>query len=136
MESKKYVLDAPIWNGGNRYVGIAPFRLKKNNLKISCRYRNKQGKPIRGWEGELFLSKRFADRYEIKTFKYGKLYLIPLDDLIEFNEQINAKLREMKKKTWSNTYTKTEINQILLENKNISDICKMFPGCQIEPNPS
>ena len=46
MESKKYVLDAPIWNGGNRYVGIAPFRLKKNNLKFSCGYRIKQCNPI------------------------------------------------------------------------------------------
>ena len=136
MASKKLILDKPIWNGGERYVGIATYRLRDNNLRVSCRYRNKSGNPI--WQGELLVTKRFAERFSTKEYKTKggkpfKVYLIPLDDLIEFNDILNDKLKAQQSVT-SKTYTRQEISSILAKNSKIREIVEMFPGCEIEPN--
>jgi hypothetical protein len=136
MASKKLILDKPIWNGGERYVGIATYRLRDNNLRVSCRYRNKSGNPI--WQGELLVTKRFAEKFSTKEYKTKggqsfKVYLIPLDDLIEFNDMLNDKLKAQQSVT-SKTYTKQEISSILAKNSKIREIVEMFPGCEIEPN--
>ncbi len=136
MVSKKLILDKPIWNGGERYVGIATYRLRDNNLKVSCRYRNKSGNPI--WQGELLVTKSFAEKFNTKEYKTKggqsfKVYLIPLDGLIEFNDMLNDKLKAQQSVT-SKTYTKQEISSILAKNSKIREIVEMFPGCEIEPN--
>ncbi len=135
MVSKKLILDRPIWNGGERYVGIATYRLRDNNLRVSCRYRNKSGNPI--WQGELLVTKRFAEKFSTKEYKTKggqpfKVYLIPLDDLIEYNDMLNDKLKAHQSVT-SETYSKSEIADILSKNHKIREIVEMFPYCQIEP---
>ena len=50
----KYGIDFPIWNGGDRLIGIALWRIKKYNLNIYCNYRRKDG--TRLWEGELYIN--------------------------------------------------------------------------------
>ena len=40
----KYGIDFPIWNGGTKLIGIAIWRIKKNNLNLFCNYRRKDGK--------------------------------------------------------------------------------------------
>tara|TARA_R100000951_G_scaffold30741_1_gene26384 strand:- start:751 stop:1161 length:411 start_codon:yes stop_codon:yes gene_type:complete len=135
MVSKKLILDRPIWNGGERYVGIATYRLRDNNLRVSCRYRNKSGNPI--WQGELLVTKRFAEKYSTKEYKTKggqpfKVYLIPLDDLIEFNDMLNDKLKAHQSVT-SDTYTKEELQNLLLRDANIRKIVEMYPNCQIDP---
>tara|TARA_R110002153_G_scaffold113629_1_gene255938 strand:- start:1136 stop:1546 length:411 start_codon:yes stop_codon:yes gene_type:complete len=135
MVSKKLILDRPIWNGGERYVGIATYRLRDNSLRVSCRYRNKSGNPI--WQGELLVTKRFAEKFSTKEYKTKggqpfKVYLIPLDDLIEFNDMLNDKLKAHQSVT-SSTYTKEEINNLLLKDANIRKIVEMYPNCQIDP---
>lgn len=139
MVSKKLILDKPIWNGGERYVGIATYRLRDNNLRVSCRYRNKSGNPI--WQGELLVTKRFAEKFSTKEFKTKggkafKVYLIPLDELIEYNDYLNDKLQEQQQKqeTTSTTYTPSQIADILATNPKIREICNMFKGCVIEPH--
>ncbi len=102
MASKKLILDKPIWNGGERYVGIATYRLRDNNLRVSCRYRNKSGNPI--WQGELLVTKRFAEKYSPKEYKTKggqsfKVYLIPLDDLRYINDMLNDKLKSQQSVT-------------------------------------
>ena len=134
MVSKKLILDRPIWNGGERYVGIATYRLRDNSLRVSCRYRNKSGNPI--WQGELLVTKRFAEKFSTKEYKTKggqpfKVYLIPLDDLIEFNDMLNDKLKAHQSVT-SDTYTKEEINNLLLRDANIRKIVEMYPNCQID----
>lgn len=135
MVSKKLILDRPIWNGGERYVGIATYRLRDNSLRVSCRYRNKSGNPI--WQGELLVTKRFAEKYSTKEYKTKggkpfKVYLIPLDDLIEFNDMLNDKLKAHQSVT-SDTYTKEELQNLLLRDANIRKIVEMYPNCQIDP---
>lgn len=135
MVSKKLILDRPIWNGGERYVGIATYRLRDNNLRVSCRYRNKSGNPI--WKGELLVTKRFAEKFSTKEYKTKggqpfKVYLIPLDDLIEYNDMLNDKLKAHQS-VISETYSKSEIADILSKNHKIREIVEMFPYCQIEP---
>ena len=135
MVSKKLILDRPIWNGGERYVGIATYRLRDNILRVSCRYRNKSGNPI--WQGELLVTKRFAEKFSTKEYKTNggqpfKVYLIPLDDLIEYNDMLNDKLKAHQSVT-SETYSKSEIADILSKNHKIREIVEMFPYCQIEP---
>lgn len=135
MVSKKLILDRPIWNGGERYVGIATYRLRDNSLRVSCRYRNKSGNPI--WQGELLVTKRFAEKFSTKEYKTKggqpfQVYLIPLEDLIEFNDMLNDKLKAHQSVT-SDTYTKEEINNLLLKDANIRKIVEMYPNCKIDP---
>ena len=81
-------LEKPIWNGGDLLVGIATKRFAKGDVRVFAKYRNKSGRPL--WEGGLYVTKEFAKEFPVKhymnTAKPLTVYMIPLDDLLAFNE--------------------------------------------------
>ena len=132
----KYGIDFPIWNGGNRLIGIALWRIKKYNLNIYCNYRRKDG--TRLWEGELYINEKFATKYPYKEFngKNGKftVYQIPLADIQKFNQEIQDKLWALKNaKITSPIYSGEQIAQILKDNPNIKEIADFFGGGELLP---
>ena len=84
----KLFLEKPIWNGGEMLVGIATKRFAKGDVRVFSKYRNKSGRPL--WDGGLYCTKEFAKQFPVKhynnTAKPLTVYMIPLDDLLAFNE--------------------------------------------------
>lgn len=80
----------PIWNGGQRYVGIADFRIRQHN-KIEILYVRKDG--TRSFPNCYYISGADIKKpeHKVKTVKGGvKVYLIPISELEEIipNETI------------------------------------------------
>ena len=71
----------PIWNGGERYVGIADFRVKQHN-KIEILYVRKDGE--RSYPNCYYMSGADIVKHKIKVVGGGvKVYLIPIKELEE-----------------------------------------------------
>jgi len=135
----KYGIDFPIWNGhGGRLIGVATWRLKKNNLNLFCNYRRKKdGKRL--WEGNLYITEKFASKFPIKEYKgkNGKftVYQIPLQDLQEYNNQIWDKYYQKKNANLTSPiYSQEQISDILKKNPIIRDIGEHFGGGELTPN--
>lgn len=80
----------PIWNGGQRVVGIADFRVKQHN-KIEIEYVRKDG--TRSYPNCYYMAGADIVKYPVQTVKGGvRVYLVPLKDLEEIlpDEQLHA----------------------------------------------
>tara|TARA_X000001382_G_scaffold116050_1_gene95083 strand:- start:371 stop:898 length:528 start_codon:yes stop_codon:yes gene_type:complete len=88
LSVNKLFLEKPIWNGGDFLVGVATKRFAKGDVMVYSRYRNKSGRPL--WEGGLYVTEEFASTFPKKhynnTAKPLTVYMIPLNELLEFNE--------------------------------------------------
>jgi len=74
---KPYKITTPIWNGGNRCVGIADFRLKSSDALIEITYKDEQGNRI--YPHKYFMNRIKAKQYPIQTYKGINLHIIPID---------------------------------------------------------
>jgi len=84
----------PIWNGGERYVGIAAFRVK-THTKIEILYVRKAGK--RSYPNPYYMSGADIIKHDVKVVKGGvKVYLVPIKELEEIlpNETIRQESEE------------------------------------------
>ena len=133
----KYGIDAPIWNGGNWLIGIADFRIKKNNLNIFCNYTRKRD-GSRLWKDTLWINEKFCMKYPTKQIKkkYSfKLYYIPLADIQDFNNQLWDKYyAKQNANLTSPIYSKKQISEILEKSPQIREIAEMFGGGEITPH--
>ena len=68
----------PIWNGGNRCVGIRVDRLA-DDLIIDIETKDRYGNRI--YPKTFYLTKQRASLYEIKSYSWGDAYIIPIEDL-------------------------------------------------------
>ena len=134
----KYGIDFPIWNGhGGRLIGIAIWRIKKNNLKLFCNYRRKDGKRL--WEGNLYVNEKFVCKYPTKEYsgKNGKfkVHLVPLDDIKEYNTRLWDKYyAKQNANLTSPIYSQKQISEILEKSPQIREIAEMFGGGEITPH--
>ena len=133
----RYGIDFPIWNGGNRIIGIATWRIKKNNLNLYCNYRRKDG--TRLWKGDLYISEKFASKYPTKEYqgKNGKftVYQISLSDLQEYNQKLIDQYYQKKNANLTSPiYSQEQISDILKKNPIIRDIAEHFGGGELTPN--
>lgn len=73
----------PIWNGGQRYVGIADFRIRAHN-KIVILYTRKDG--TKSFPNPYYISGADikSPDHKFQVVKGGvKLYLVPISELEE-----------------------------------------------------
>ena len=135
--SVKYGIKRPIWHGGDWKIGIAPFRVKKNNLNLFCMYRRSKSKTLL-WEGLLWVNESFCKKYPIVEYhgKFGKfsVYQIPLADIQEFNIKIQDKIWKNKNSNvTSPVYSGEQIAEILKNEPKIREIADMFGGGELYP---
>lgn len=71
---------SPIWNGGQRKVGIAEYKMTEDMLKIEILYKTKTRGRI--YPEPFFISRNQAMTYPTQVVRGGvKLRLIPIGDL-------------------------------------------------------
>lgn len=71
---------SPIWNNGNRVVGIADYRLKTDLCRIEITYVRKDG--VRSFPDTYVMASSKIRTYPTMTVAGGVLlYLVPLSDL-------------------------------------------------------
>ena len=75
----KVVIHTPIWNGGNRAVGIADYRLQGKVLQIEIDYKDSHGN--RMYPDVYTVPCDKARVYPTQTVKGTKLHIIPIADL-------------------------------------------------------
>jgi hypothetical protein len=68
----------PIWNGGQRAVGVRVDRLI-DDLWIEIDTVDKHGNRI--YPARYYITKQRASLYETKTYPWGEAYIIPIEDL-------------------------------------------------------
>jgi hypothetical protein len=70
----------PIWNNGERVVGLANFRLQMDNRVIIAYTRKSDGQ--RSFPDDYYISGADASKYPTKQLKGGvKVHLVPIRDL-------------------------------------------------------
>jgi hypothetical protein len=71
----------PVWNGGQRKVGIAPYRMNEEMLKIDIEYVSKKtGK--KSYPNSFYIMREDAVKYPIMKLPSGTiLHMIPIEDL-------------------------------------------------------
>jgi len=68
----------PIWNGGDRCVGIRVDRLARD-LFVEIMTEDKHGNRI--YPAKYYITRQRASLYEIKSYSWGDAYIIPIEDL-------------------------------------------------------
>lgn len=84
----------PIWNGGDRVVGVADFRVKQHN-RIEILYVRKDG--TRSYPNPYYMSGEDIVKHKIKVVGGGvKVYLVPIKELEEIlpDEELHAGAEE------------------------------------------
>jgi hypothetical protein len=88
LRKVNYDIKEPIWNGGNRCVGIADFRLKYDSIVITISYKDKFGTQL--YPYKYFINCNKAKQYptrDVSTARGNmKLYIIPIDDFEIINK--------------------------------------------------
>jgi len=68
----------PIWNGGNRCVGIRVDRIV-DDIIIDITTKDKHGNRI--YPKTFYITRQRASLYEIKSYSWGDAYIIPIEEL-------------------------------------------------------
>ena len=73
-------IKAPIWNGGNRKIGIADYRIKKADIvEVEILAKDKDGNKLH--PGTYWMPVAKLKKYPIQTVHGGtKLYVSPIED--------------------------------------------------------
>ena len=102
MKPKDFHLKFPQWNGhqGDRIIGIGSYLFNNTNIvHVYCDYRTKNGTKL--WENYLVCTKQFASKFPLIPLKNNpnvKLYRIPLQKLLTFQDKINESTPRLERK--------------------------------------
>ena len=115
-------------------IGISESNLKKYKY-FSCGFKGSAS-----WDKPLRITIDFARKYPKKKYKMKKknitfeVFVIPIDDIKEYNYKFHEKLKSYKNANITSPYyTQDQITVILNEQPVIREIAEFFGGLQMTP---
>ena len=100
MKPKDFHLKFPQWQNGNWIIGLGSYLFNNTNIvHVYCDYRRKNGTKL--WDNYLVCTKQFASKYLLSPLKNNpnvKLYRIPYQELLTFQDKINESTPRLERK--------------------------------------
>ena len=100
MKPKDFHLKFPQWQNGNWIIGLGSYLFNNTNIvHVYCDYRRKNGTKL--WDNYLVCTKQFASKFPLIPLKNNpnvKLYRIPYQELLTFQDKINESTPPLEKK--------------------------------------
>ena len=100
MKPKDFHLKFPQWQNGNWIIGLGSYLFNNTNIvHVYCDYRRKNGTKL--WDNYLVCTLEFAKKYPLSPLKNNpnvKLYRIPYQELLTFQDKINESTPPLERK--------------------------------------